>query len=123
MQVQVNTDHNIQGREALTQRVTRAVLESLSRFSERVTRVEVHLTDESAGKSGPHEQRCVMEARLEGVQPLAATHTATTLDEAVSGAAAKLQRVIQAHQGRERDRRPGFVDKSADSAGAEPAEQ
>jgi hypothetical protein len=44
-----------------------------------------------------------MEARLEGRQPTAVTHEAESLDDAVSGAADKLKRVIESTLGRLKD--------------------
>ena len=95
MHVQVNTDRNIAGHDALTARVTGVVESSLSRFSAHITRVEVHLSDENGAKPGRRDQRCTLEARLEGRQPLAITHDADTLEEAVDGAAEKLNHVIE----------------------------
>lgn len=46
-----------------------------------------------------------MEARLEGRQPIAATHQATTLEQAVKGAAEKLSRLIESTIGRLRNQR------------------
>ena len=100
MLIQVNTDNHITGREALTSRVEATVESALTRFSERITRVEVHLSDENGRKSGPDDKRCVMEARLEGRQPVAVTHIAATLDEAVSGAADKLTSALDSTLGR-----------------------
>jgi ribosome-associated translation inhibitor RaiA len=77
---------------------------ALNRFSDHITRVEVHLSDEnSEKKGGEHDMRCVMEARLEGRQPIAVTHQAATVDEAVDGAADKLTRLIESTLGRLRD--------------------
>jgi hypothetical protein len=45
----------------------------------------------------------VMEARLEGRQPVAVTHQAATLDQAVEGAAHKLARLIESTLGRLHD--------------------
>jgi hypothetical protein len=45
----------------------------------------------------------VMEARLEGRQPVAVTHQAATLDQAVEGAAHKLARLIESTLGRSHD--------------------
>ena len=59
-----------------------------------LTRVEVHLNDENAGKSGAQDKRCQMEARIKGHQPLSVTHKAESLDLAVDGAADKLLRAI-----------------------------
>jgi ribosome-associated translation inhibitor RaiA len=95
MQVQVNTDHNIEGQKVLDADVSGAVGNALSRFSDHITRVEVHLSDENGDKSGQDDKRCVMEARLEGRQPIAVTHHAQTMEQAVNGAAGKLHRMIE----------------------------
>ncbi len=105
MQVQVNTDHNIAGHEALAARVRGVVENTLSRFSDQITRVEVHLSDENGAKPGRGDKRCMMEARLEGRQPIAVTHEADTLDQAVDGAAEKLSRAIDSLLGRAHDHR------------------
>jgi ribosome-associated translation inhibitor RaiA len=103
MQIQFNTDHNIEGSEGLATHVRSVVENALSRVSEGITRVEVHLSDESGDKTGPNDKRCVMEARLEGRQPIAVTHEASDLDDAVTGAAGKLSRRVQHVLGRQQD--------------------
>jgi len=66
--------------------------------------VEVHLSDENSDrKGGNDDMRCVMEARLEGRQPIAVTDQAATLDQAVRGDANKLARLIESTLGRLRD--------------------
>lgn len=95
MQIQINTDHNIAGHEALAAQVSSVVESALSRSSDHITRVEVHLSDENSAKSGQNDKRCMMEARLEGRQPIAVTHQAATLEQAVDGAAEKLTRLIE----------------------------
>lgn len=110
MQVQVNTDNSIQGRDALVARVSTMAADTLSRHADHITRVEIHLTDENGGKAGPHDQRCVIEARLEGFQPLVASDVASSLDQSVHGAASKLLRMIDSHLGRVRDRRHANAD-------------
>jgi ribosome-associated translation inhibitor RaiA len=103
MQIQVNTDSNIEGREKLTDHVRSVVESALNRFNDRITRVEVHLSDQNGGKSGQDDMRCMMEARLKGRQPTAVTHDAATLDQAVDGAADRIQRSIESALGRLRD--------------------
>ena len=66
MQIQVNTGDNVEGREELIARVEAGVAAALSRFDDRLTRVEVHLGDENAGKSGAADKRCMIEARPAG---------------------------------------------------------
>jgi ribosome-associated translation inhibitor RaiA len=101
MQIQINTDHNIEGHEALATKVRGVIENGLSRFSDDITRVEVHLSDENSDKKdGYDNMRCMLEARLEGLQPIAVTHQATTLDEAVDGAADKLTNLIETTLGR-----------------------
>ena len=91
MKIQVNTDDNIQGSDALDAQVEDAVESSLRHFSDHITRVEVHLSDENSEKSGTRDKRCLMEVRLEGRQPVAVTHQAGTVNEAVNGAAKKMK--------------------------------
>lgn len=104
MQIQIHTDSNIDGRDALADQIKGVVEHALSRFSDRITRVEVHLNDESSHKSGPKDIRCMMEARLEGRPPGAVTHHAATVEQSVGGAAHKLTRLIEGTLGRLRDK-------------------
>ena len=103
MQIQINTDDNVQGSEELTQRVVAEIEAALTRFSSSITRVEVHLSDENAGRSGGADKRCMMEARLSGSQPIIVTNEAATLEEAHGGAVTKLQRLLGSTLGRRSD--------------------
>ena len=105
MKIQLNTDVHIDGTEALAEQVATTVEHALERFSEHVTRVEVHLSDENGDKSGQHDQRCMLEARLEGRQPVAVTDHAATLEQAVQGAAQKLAHLLDSRLGRLHDHR------------------
>lgn len=100
MKIQLNTDVNIEGTEALAAHVSDTVGRAIGHFSEHVTRVEVHLSDENANKNGEHDKRCMLEARLEGRQPVAVTEHAATLHQAVSGAAHKMARLLDSTLGR-----------------------
>jgi ribosome-associated translation inhibitor RaiA len=103
MYVEVNTDDNIEGSEQLTLRVKTLVESSLDRFGDQITRVNVHLGDENSHKSAANDKRCAIEARPAGLQPLAATHNAATLDQAIDGAIEKLERLIESTFGRRDD--------------------
>jgi predicted component of type VI protein secretion system len=50
MQVQINTDHNIDGHEKHAAQIRSVVESALKRFSDRITRVEVQLSDENSNK-------------------------------------------------------------------------
>lgn len=90
MQIQINTDRNVQGYESAAASVRATVEAALKRFSSHITRVDVHLGDENASKRGGDDKRCMMEARLEGHQPVAVTHHAATVVQAIDGAAEKM---------------------------------
>ena len=100
MQIQVNTDGNVEGGEELSARISTEIHTRLDRFSEHITRIEVHLSDENADKSGDSDKRCLIEARLKGRQPEVARDQAATLEGAYSGAAKKLQRALETTLGR-----------------------
>ena len=50
MIIQVNTDSNIEGKTELAQQIKTDVANSLEHYGERITRVEVHLSDENSDK-------------------------------------------------------------------------
>lgn len=95
MQVLVNSDHHITGSESVAERVDAVVRAAVDRFEGRITRVEVHLNDVNGPKHGDDEKRCMMEARVGGVRPIAVTHQAATLVEAIDKAAEKLERALE----------------------------
>ena len=88
MIIQVNTDSNIEGNRELAQQIKTVVGNSLEHFGGQITRVEVHLSDENSDKKfGTEDKRCLLEARLAGLQPLTVSHQAATLEQAVGAAA------------------------------------
>lgn len=95
MIIQVNTDNHITGHQDFIAQAESTVADALSYVSDHVTRVEVHLNDENSMKSGPEDKRCMMEARLEGLPPIAVTHKAETLTFAMEGAAEKLKVAVE----------------------------
>ncbi len=107
MQIEVTTDHNIAGSDELTRKVEADVDAALSRFSERLTRVEVHFGDENAAKFGTADKRCTLEARPAGQKPVAVTDHAATRDEACRGALQKLVNLLESRFGRLDDRKGG----------------
>ncbi len=95
MDVLVNTDSSVEGHETLAQEVEVKVRHALERFADKLTRVEVHLSDENSHKHGSDDKRCMMEARIAGRQPTAVTHNASDIHKAVSGASDKLKRALE----------------------------
>ena len=105
MNIQINTDKNIRGNKTLIAKFSRIIKSALSRMSDNITRVEVHLSDENGAKSGKNDKRCMIEARLEGRQPIVVTDDAATLNQALDGAIDKLLNMIETILGRQKDRR------------------
>jgi len=103
MKVEVSTDTRT---DADIAGVTAAVEAGLSRFKERLTRVEVHLSDVNGPKGG-RDCRCALEARPAGRQPVVATNEAHTPDDAVKGAVVKMSSLLNTVFGREGDVKGG----------------
>ena len=96
MQIQVNTDNHIEGHERLTRFVESTVADALSRFADRLTRIEVHFHDENGrSKNGGDDIRCVLEARPRGLKPLTVSNNAESLDQALGGAVEKIERALE----------------------------
>lgn len=100
VKIQVNTDSSVKGDERLEEIVEEIVTHTLNRFKSDVTRVEVHIQDVNSHKGGSDDKRCMMEARIEGRRPNAVTHNAGNVEDAVSGAADKLQRSLDSTLGK-----------------------
>ncbi|MFO7614695.1 MAG: HPF/RaiA family ribosome-associated protein [Bacteroidales bacterium] len=103
MQIQFNTDKNVTGSEDLIASSTSLISEELRRFSQQITRVEVHLSDEDGNKDGLNDKRCMMEARLAGMKPIAVTDHANTHEQAIFGAIDKLKASLEKITGRLKD--------------------
>ena len=103
MTIQINTDNNLSVHEAFGNKLDDLLSEELSRFDEHITRLEVHLSDENGNKQGQNDKRCMIEARLEGRQPIAVTANANDYELAVSGAIEKLKASLNTIEGKLRN--------------------
>lgn len=118
MQIQVNSDNHIQSSIRLEEWVRTTIESTLERYEEDLTRVEVHLRDENGDKPGPHDMRCQLEARPKRHQPVSVTHKADTLEQAIDGAAEKLEHALEHLFGRLRGKPRATVvpiDRRADA--------
>jgi ribosome-associated translation inhibitor RaiA len=107
MQIQLNSDKHISMHAALSTFIERKLRHVLDRFEGQLTRIEVHLTDENGRKSGAQDKRCVLEARAKRYQSLTVTNDSPNVTTAVSGAAEKMQRLLETTFGRLSDRHRG----------------
>jgi len=100
MTIQLNTDKNLNIREQFGEKLETLLSEELSRYSEQITRLEVHFSDENGSKNGIKDKRCMLEARLEGLQPIAVKGMADTYEIALNSAIDKLKTVLDTTMGR-----------------------
>ena len=105
MQVQVETDNHVEGREKLIEHVEGVIRDAVDRHQDQVTHVEAHLGDVNSGdKSGDKDMRCLFEARLAGRKNIAVEHRAESLHLAIEGAADKLTKALESALGKQQDR-------------------
>jgi len=94
MQIQINSDKNIDGNERLVNFYSSELQKELERFDDKITRVEVHLGDENSGKFGTNDKKCLIEIRIANKQPLVVSNHAETIEKAFSGAVEKAKKVL-----------------------------
>ena len=96
MKILITTDNHIVMNRELSSAVESEVDGAIERFERNLTRVEVHLSDENADKGGDRENRCVIEAHIDGMKTVAVTDYAATIDAAITGATDKMKRLLEA---------------------------
>ena len=94
MKIQINTDKNIDGHERLETYFSGELEKGLTRFEEKITRVEVHFGDENGEKFSLNDKKCVIEVRIANLQPVTVTDHADTIGKAFSGALAKVKKIL-----------------------------
>ena len=94
MQIIVNTDNHINGHQKLSKEVEEQLYKALDRFTEYLTRVEVHLRDENGSKPGENDKCCLLEARIKNHQPIVVSEHASSISQATTGAIDKLKRSL-----------------------------
>lgn len=105
MQIQVNTDNHTRNSAKWTQDVQALIGDRLSRYADRITRAEIHLTDEnSAAKAGGNDKRCMIEVRMAGFQPISVTDRADSHDDALDGAVTKMLSLLETTIGKHESR-------------------
>jgi ribosomal subunit interface protein len=102
--IQFNTDKNIQGTELIETRVSEKINQALKRFEDKITRVEVHLSDQNADKGGSDDIQCKIEARIEGMQPVIVISKSATKVKALDSAVAKMKSSLEAIMGKLKNR-------------------
>ncbi|OOY16200.1 ribosomal subunit interface protein [Thioclava sp. DLFJ4-1] len=100
MQFQMNTGSDIHGDRHLVDDAEKIVTAALGHLAHRLSRLEVHLADVNGAKGGADDIRCTIEARPEGMKPLAVTHSDANAKAAMHGAAKKLRTLLDSEFGK-----------------------
>lgn len=83
--------------------LTATISDAFDRYSEHITRIEVKFSDENSDRDSENDKRCVLEARLKGMQPLVVTSHANTVETAAAEAIDKMKATLNTVLGRLRD--------------------
>ena len=105
MQVQINA-HRANVPAHFVDGIEERVQTALAPFAEQITRVEVHFQDQNAGKGGL-DKRCAVEARPQGMDPIAGEALATDESEALRLALNKLRHALDHRIGKRAARQRG----------------
>jgi ribosomal subunit interface protein len=100
MKIQFNTDKSINGDERHEEYFSGQIAKKLERFENRITRIEVFLTDENGKKTGQNDIVCKIEARVESKNPITVSEQADSMNLAISGAIDKLKAALETVVGR-----------------------
>ena len=100
MQFQFNSDSSVMGTENVAERIEAAVRQKLARFEDRLTRLEVHVSDENAAKGGADDKACMIEARPRGGKPIGVAAHASKVDAAARTAANTMAQRLERHFGK-----------------------
>ncbi|HOU01019.1 MAG TPA: ribosome-associated translation inhibitor RaiA [Bacteroidales bacterium] len=91
MKIQINSDKNIQITERFEKYFSEKINLALKRFEDNITRIEIHLSDQNARKTGPDDLQCKIEARLKDLKPVIATGKSNTKEKALDEALKKMK--------------------------------
>ena len=102
--IQIYADNQVESDAERNLRLEEQVRQRLARFQDRITDVEVHVSDLNGSKGGHGDLRATLEARVNGIPPIAVAEEGTNVDRAVIGAAKKAVRALDHQLGRLADR-------------------
>ncbi|MGQ7830204.1 HPF/RaiA family ribosome-associated protein [Altererythrobacter sp. Z27] len=82
MQIQFNSDSSVMGTANVAERIEAQLRHRLARYEDRLTRIEVHVSDENARKGGADDKSCTIEARPRSGRAIGVTAHAADVDAA-----------------------------------------
>lgn len=103
MEILINTDNNIEGTAEMIAYFKTSIQENFERFRDHLTRIEVKISDENGEKHSEKDKKCVMEARIKGMQPTVVISHANTIEKSIKEASEKLKSSLDTILGRLRN--------------------
>jgi len=103
MQIQINSDRNIDITIDSKNDYKLKTEKKLERFENIISRIEVHLSDENSEKSGLDDKKCLIEARMLNRQPIIVTDSTDVIEKSFASALNKLTRKLDSIVGKMRD--------------------
>ncbi|HYJ28911.1 MAG TPA: HPF/RaiA family ribosome-associated protein [Allosphingosinicella sp.] len=107
MFIQIYADNQVESDAERNSRLEEQIRQRLARFEDRITDIEVHVSDVNGSKGGHGERRATLEARVNGIPPIAVADEGANVDRAVIGAAKKAVRALDHQLGKLSGRRVG----------------
>jgi len=104
MKIQLNTDKNIKNTLKFESFVSEKLNGSFKRFANKITRIEVHITDQNADKKSTDDIQCRLEARLEGLKPIVVASKNSSKEKALNDAIKKLKATLDSVMGKLTDK-------------------
>jgi hypothetical protein len=105
--INIQVDNQIESDAGRNARLEEQIRQRMARFENRITDVEVHVSDLNGSKGGAGDLRSSIEVRVNGIQPIGVVETGTSVDRAVIGAAKKAVRALDHQLGKLNDLRRG----------------
>lgn len=102
MFVQIKTDNQIKTDADANERLERRIREKLKRYEQRLSHVELHVSDANGSKGGT-DKRVSLEVRPTGHAPIAVHADSHRVETAVTAAVHKVERALAHAIGKQKD--------------------
>jgi ribosome-associated translation inhibitor RaiA len=100
MEIQINSDNNTRISEEYNLQLKELLSTKLRRYDKYLTRIELYLSDVNGSKSGIDDKKCLIEARIKGKDPIAATTIEENYDKAIALSLEKLKSSLNSTLGK-----------------------
>ena len=105
MFIQIHTDNQLPSDADRNDQLEEQIWQRLARFENRITDIEIHVSDINGPRGGAADLRATLEARVNGIPPVAVADHGSTVDRAILGAAKKAVRALDHQLGKLSDRK------------------